>query len=105
MQLSMLRGRHCPCPRRFRIAHSATATVSPARAVPSSRIRTKMPSRGITQSPVFLRISQSAWHSFPICVTSASAVPIRSRVPMGSDFSSMPRVRTFSAKTPEPARP
>ena len=61
-----------------------TRTVSPAFAFPASRTFTKIPSRGITQSPAASLIAQPRWHSFPICVTSQIALPILSFVPTGS---------------------
>ena len=67
---------------------------------PSRRTMAKIPSVGMTQLPVSFLISQSLWHFLPICVTSSRVSPTRRRVPMGRDFSSKPRVRMFSAKSP-----
>src|SRR5450756_3128364 len=49
-----------------------TVMMSPASSVPGVMTRAKMPSRGMTQSPTSLRISQPRWHSLPIWVISVS---------------------------------
>src|SRR5699024_9826745 len=75
-------------------------TWSPGRTVPFRTTTAKMPSVGITQVPVALRMAQSLWHSLPIWVTSTSVSPICRWVPTGRFFRSMPRVLIFSANTP-----
>ena len=70
--------------RKFFFSYRKTVTKSPDFAFPSVSTLTKIPSRGMTQSPAALRMAQSLWHSLPICVTSHRAVPIFIRVPTGS---------------------
>src|SRR5450830_1752542 len=75
--------------------------MSPASSVPGVMTRAKMPSRGMTQSPTSLRISQPRWHSLPIWVTSiVTVVPTWRRVPIGRVSRSRPCVVMFSAKSP-----
>src|SRR5512135_2408795 len=45
-------------------------------------------------------MAHRVWHSFPICVTSRTASPMRNRAPTGSSGSRIPSVVTFSAKSP-----
>ena len=80
--------------------YSTISTKSPACAQPASSTTAKMPSLGITQSPACRRMAQSAWHSFPIWVTSQTAHPILSFVPTGSSYSLIPSQRMFSANAP-----
>src|SRR5450830_497404 len=78
-----------------------TVMMSPALIVPDVMMQVKMPSRGMTQSPTSLRISQPRWHSLPIWVTSiVTAAPIWRRVPIGRVSRSRPCVVIFSAKSP-----
>src|SRR5664279_4031098 len=78
-----------------------TVMMSPASSVPGVMTRAKMPSRGMTQSPTSLRISQPRWHSLPIWVTSiVTVVPTWRRVPIGRVSRSKPCVVMFSAKSP-----
>ena len=77
------------------------STRSPGRTAPARSTRPKIPSSGNTHLPVSCMISQPLWHFLPIWVISRSAsAPIRSRVPMGRVFNTMPRVVRFSAKSP-----